>query len=80
MGLTADGTLWTWGIDQGREPETDLISRVKLAQSRLKTCLDRHPGPCLGRHASLPEAAAAVDSVGAKEEGGRAGWGWGEER
>jgi hypothetical protein len=45
VGLTADGTLWTWGIDQGREPELDFISRVKLAQSRLKNMFGPAPRP-----------------------------------
>jgi hypothetical protein len=45
VGLTADGTLWTWGIDQGRQPELDFISRVKLAQSRLKNMFGPAPRP-----------------------------------
>ena len=51
------------GIDQGREPELDFISRVKLAQSRLKSVFGPAPRPMPVRHASLREAAAAVDSV-----------------
>jgi hypothetical protein len=45
VGLTADGTLWTWGIDQGREPELDFISRLKLAQSRLMSVFGPAPRP-----------------------------------
>jgi hypothetical protein len=45
VGLTADGTLWTWGIDPGREPDLDFISRVKLAQSRLMTLFGPAPRP-----------------------------------
>ena len=35
LGLTADGTVWTWGIDPGREPVLDLLSRIKLMQSQV---------------------------------------------
>ena len=45
VGLTADGTLWTWGVDPGREPSLDFISRVKLAQSRLMTLFGPAPRP-----------------------------------
>ena len=36
LGLTADGTLWTWGVDPSRAPAPDFQSRLKLAQSRLR--------------------------------------------
>jgi hypothetical protein len=45
VGLTADGTLWTWGVDPGREPSLDFISRLKLAQSRLMTLFGPAPRP-----------------------------------
>jgi hypothetical protein len=45
VGLTADGTLWTWGIDPGREPDLDIISRLKLAQSRLMALFGPAPRP-----------------------------------
>jgi hypothetical protein len=45
VGLTADGTLWTWGIDPGREPSLGFISRLKLAQSRLLTLFGPTPRP-----------------------------------
>jgi hypothetical protein len=44
-GLTADGTLWTWGIDPGREPAPDFASRLKLAQSRLMSLVGPGPKP-----------------------------------
>jgi hypothetical protein len=47
MGLTADGTIWTWGIDLGREPVPDFMSRLKLAQSRLTTMFGPAPRPIL---------------------------------
>jgi hypothetical protein len=34
-GLTADGTLWTWGIDPTRGQALDFLSQLKLVQSRL---------------------------------------------
>ena len=45
VGLTAEGTLWTWGIDPGREPGADLASRLKLAQSRLMSLFGPGPRP-----------------------------------
>jgi hypothetical protein len=45
VGLTADGTLWTWGIDPGREPAPDFVSRLKLAQSRLMSLFGPGPKP-----------------------------------
>jgi hypothetical protein len=39
VGLTADGTLWTWGIDPGREPELNMSARLKLVQGRLMTLI-----------------------------------------
>jgi len=45
LGLTADGTLWTWGIDLGREPVPDFLSRLRLAQSRLRTLFGPGPRP-----------------------------------
>jgi ABC-type Na+ efflux pump permease subunit len=35
FGLTSDGTLWTWGIDAGREPVPDFRYRLKALQARL---------------------------------------------
>jgi hypothetical protein len=45
VGLTADGTLWTWGIDPSREPVPDFASRLKLAQRRLVTLFGPGPSP-----------------------------------
>ena len=36
LGLTADDTLWTWGIDPGREPVFGFASKVRAAQMRLR--------------------------------------------
>ncbi len=36
LGLTADGTLWTWGIDPGREPVFGFSSKVQAVQMRLR--------------------------------------------
>jgi hypothetical protein len=45
VGLTADGTLWTWGIDPGGQPAFDLATRLKLAQQRLMTVFSPAPRP-----------------------------------
>jgi alpha-tubulin suppressor-like RCC1 family protein len=34
-GLTADGTLWTWGTDPNLEPVADLAAEFRLLQDRL---------------------------------------------
>ena len=36
FGSTADGTLWTWGIDPSRPPVLELSAKLKLIQLRLK--------------------------------------------
>ena len=54
MGLTADGTLWTWGIDQSREPTHDFSAKLKLFQSRIKGFFGSPPGPGAGVGASPP--------------------------
>ena len=45
LGLTADGTLWTWGIDPGREQAPDFLSRLKLARIRLMSVFGPGPRP-----------------------------------
>ena len=45
VGLTADGTLWTWGIDPGGKSAPDLVTRLKLAQSRLMSVFGPGPRP-----------------------------------
>jgi alpha-tubulin suppressor-like RCC1 family protein len=47
LGLTRDGTLWTWGIDVGREPIPDFLSRLKLARSWLTSLIGPRPRPTL---------------------------------
>jgi hypothetical protein len=38
LGLTLDGTLWTWGVDVGRElGEAGFSTKIKNAQVRLQT-------------------------------------------
>jgi ABC-type transport system involved in multi-copper enzyme maturation permease subunit len=48
FGLTKDGTLWTWGIDLGRDPAPDFLSRLKLAQTRVMTFFSPTPPPVPG--------------------------------
>ena len=45
LGLTADGTVWTWGVDLSREPAPNFLSRLRLAQSRLRTLFGPGPRP-----------------------------------
>ena len=45
LGLTADGTLCTWGIVPGGQSAPDLVSRLKLAQNRLMSVFDPAPRP-----------------------------------
>jgi hypothetical protein len=35
FGLTADGTLWTWGLDLGKDPVKGYESRLRMLQARL---------------------------------------------
>ena len=35
LGLTSDGTIWTWGMDPGQEPVPDLHSRITLLHVRI---------------------------------------------
>jgi len=54
LGLTADGTLWTWGIDVGREPAADFLSRLKLARSWLTSLIGPGPRPILAGAGGIP--------------------------
>jgi hypothetical protein len=45
LGLTADGILWTWGVDPARQGTLNLMSRLKLAQTRLVTLFGPGPRP-----------------------------------
>jgi hypothetical protein len=45
LGLTADGTLWTWGIDPGGNQPSDFLSRLKLARTRLMSLFGPGPRP-----------------------------------
>jgi len=37
LGLTRDGTVWTWGLDPSREPSADFVSKVRLAQAQIRS-------------------------------------------
>jgi len=54
MGLTADGTIWTWGIDQRRDPRNDFSAKLKLFQLRIKGLFGSSPGPGAGMGATPP--------------------------
>jgi len=45
FGLTADGTLWTWGVDPSQTRAPDFMTRLKQAQRRLTTLLSPTPRP-----------------------------------
>jgi hypothetical protein len=49
FGLTADGTVWTWGMDLGQEPPKTYESRLELLRSRLTGM----PPPKASRSAAL---------------------------
>ncbi|MDB6019268.1 MAG: hypothetical protein JWR19_3757 [Pedosphaera sp.] len=36
IGLTADGTIWTWGIDYSRNPVPDFAAKLAMLQDRIK--------------------------------------------
>jgi hypothetical protein len=36
VGLTVDGTVWTWGVDPGSEPGFDFSNKLKVAQMRVR--------------------------------------------
>lgn len=44
VGLTSDGTLWTWGSNQGEEPRPDFESRLVLAQAAIQRIVGTPPG------------------------------------
>src|SRR5262249_12669713 len=54
MGLTAEGTLWTWGIVQSRFPTHNFSAKLKLLQSRLRGFFGSPPAPGAGMAASMP--------------------------
>ena len=45
LGLTADGTIWTWGIDPVGNQPSDFLSRLKLARTRLMSLFGPGPRP-----------------------------------
>jgi len=45
LGLTGDGTIWTWGLDPGGNSPSGFLSRLKLARSRLMSLIGPGPRP-----------------------------------
>jgi ABC-type transport system involved in cytochrome c biogenesis permease component len=43
FGLTADGTLWTWGIDPTRPPVLEFGARFKVVQQRIAAYFAKRP-------------------------------------
>lgn len=45
VGLTSDGTVWTWGLDPGREPVFNFASKLTAARARFQALFGaRAPG------------------------------------
>ena len=44
FGLTADGTLWTWGPNLGEQPRVDTRTRIAVAKLRAASALGMRPG------------------------------------
>ncbi|MDB6111274.1 MAG: hypothetical protein JWR69_3024, partial [Pedosphaera sp.] len=44
LGLTADGTVWTWGFDQGKEAGADFAFKLKRLQARVMAMFGSAPG------------------------------------
>lgn len=45
LGLTSDGTVWTWGLDPGREPVFGISSKLNMARARFQAIFGtRAPG------------------------------------
>jgi hypothetical protein len=51
LGLTADGTLWTWGFDLTAEADSGLQARLARLEKTLNSLFGRNPrwGPNSGR-------------------------------
>ncbi len=45
VGLTADGTLWTWGLDPAGQGVRGFVSQLKLARARLMALVGPGPRP-----------------------------------
>ena len=43
FGLTADGTLWTWGLNLGSQPRVETRSRIEVAKQRAESALGMRP-------------------------------------
>jgi hypothetical protein len=43
FGLTADGTLWTWGRNLGEQPRVETRSRIEVAKLRAAAALGLRP-------------------------------------
>lgn len=48
FGLTREGTLWTWGVDLGREPAEKSVSRLSELRARLASALSKTPPGMMG--------------------------------
>jgi hypothetical protein len=45
VGLTSDGTLWTWGVDYGQERHYDFGERLDMAKAAISNSFAAKPRP-----------------------------------
>jgi hypothetical protein len=64
FGLTADGTVWTWGAELGREPVKTYESRLELLRERLTGSL--RPAASKSSPPSVAQPRPLLKLVGAK--------------
>jgi hypothetical protein len=53
LGLTADGTVWAWGIDHGQEPMMDFASKLRRLQERTVSVFGTPPA-AKGSYSTMP--------------------------
>ena len=67
FGLTADGILWTWGVDPTRPPVMDLSAKLKMVQLRIKGYFTTRPiptpGPRMPAYQSEPRPLMRLQSA-----------------
>jgi len=65
FGLTAEGTVWTWGMDWGKEPVKNYESRLDLLRDRLTGRRQLNPGRM--DFPDSPQPRPLLKLVGGKE-------------
>jgi ABC-type Na+ efflux pump permease subunit len=54
IGLTSDGTLWTWGLDVTHTAPTDLFTRLQIARNRISTLFGSRTPMMMGGFGGIP--------------------------